>query len=204
MGLFLAEHVHDGQSADVSDESKRNVEGGEEDCASEARRFASLLSLLQEHVPELVAWKREDAFGYEVDSEVLGLPEAWMLVNEHLFDNDAHPVEVDGVWPRLLAVIEVALELCDILFDDERDDDGIAVDVFAGAGIMCDITRNVASLEALLPWMGPACLKGARTEVNNHMTSRGYGIDDVDWSNSGVAYRPLAVSVLDLVPARRS
>jgi hypothetical protein len=124
--------------------------------------------------------------------------------NEHLFDNDAHPVEVDGVWPRLLAVIEVALELCDILFDDERDDDGIAVDVFAGAGIMCDITRNVASLEALLPWMGPACLKGARTEVNNHMTSRGYGIDDVDWSNSGVAYRPLAVSVLDLVPARRS
>ena len=202
--VSLAEIVLDGQSAHVSDELRRNVEGGEEDRAIEARRFASLLPLLQENVPELVVWKREDALGDELDSEALGLSEAWILVNGRLFDNDGHPVEVDGIWPRLLAVIEVAIDLGHLLFDDERDDDGIAVSVFAGSGIMCDITRNVASPEALLPWMGPACVKGARTEVNNHTTSRGYGIDDVDWSNSGVAYRPLAVSVLDLVPARRS
>lgn len=188
----------------MPDESRRNVEGREEDPASEAQRFVALLSLLQENVPELVAWKLEDAFGDELDPEVLGLSEAWMLVDDHLFDDDDHPVEVDVVWPRLLAVIEVALDLCDLLFDDERDDDGIAIDVFARSGIMCDTTRNVASLEALLPWMGPACLEGARAEVNNHTTSRGYGIDDVDWSNSGVAYRPLVVSLLDLVPARRN
>lgn len=188
----------------MPDELNRNGEGREDHPASEAQRFAALLSLLRENVPELVAWKRKDAFGDEFDSEDLGLSEAWMLVEHHLFDDDHHPVEVNVVWPRLLAVIEVALALCDLLFDDERDDDGIAVDVFAGSGIMCDITRNVASLEALIPWMGPACLEGARTEVNNHATSRGYGVDDVDWSNSGAAYMPLAVSVLDLVPARRS
>ena len=188
----------------MPDESKRNVEGRKEDPASEAQRFAALLSLLQENVPELVAWKLEDAFGDEFDSEVLGLSEAWMLVEHHLFDDDDHPVEVDVVWPRLLAVIEVALELCDLLFDDERDDDGVLVDAFAGSGIMCDITRNVASLEALLPWMGTACLESARDEITNHTTSRGYGIDDVDWSKSGVVYRPSTVALPDLVPARRS
>jgi hypothetical protein len=127
-----------------------------------------------------------------------------MLVTRHLFDDDDRPIDVDGVWPRLLAVNEVALELCDLLFDDARDDDGLAVDVFAGSGIMCDITRRIASLEVLLPWMGPVSLEGARIEISNHTTSRGYDINDVDWSNSGLSYRPLAISPLALVPARRS
>ena len=163
-----------------------------------------MLSLLYENVPELETWRLEDGYGDEFDSEVLGLSEAWMLVTRHLFDDDDRPIDVEGVWPRLLAVIEVALELCDLLFDDARDDDGLVVDVFTGSGIMCDVTRNVASLEVLLPWMGPVSLEGARIEISNHTTSRGYGINDVDWSKSGLSYRPLAISALALVPARRS
>lgn len=186
------------------DESKSSEESHEEGPTSEAQRFSALLSLLHENVPVLEAWRQEDAYGDEFDSEVLGLSEAWMLVNRHLFDDDDRPIDGEGVWPRLLAVIEVALELGDLLFDDARDDDGLVVDVFAGSGIMCDVTRNVASLEVLLPWMGPVSLESARIEISNHTTSRGYDITDVDWSKSGLSYRPLAISPQALVPARRS
>ncbi len=163
-----------------------------------------MLSLLDQNVPELEAWRAEDAYGDELDPEVLGLWEAWWLVTRHLFDEDDNPIDVDGTWPRLLAVVEVALELCGLLFDDGRDDDGVVVDVFAGAGIMCDVTRTVGSLEELLPWMGPVTLDVARIEIENHTTSRAYDVDDVDWSKSGHLYRPLAISPLALVPARRS
>ena len=69
---------------------------------------------------------------------------------------------------------------------------------------MCDITRTVGSLEELLPWMGPVTLDTARIEIENHKTSRGYDVNNVDWSKSGVSYRPLAISPLALVPTRRS
>jgi hypothetical protein len=188
----------------VADESKSSEETHEEDPTSEAQRFFALLSLLDKNVPELEAWRLEDGYGDEFDSEVLGLSEAWMLATRHLFDDGDRPIDVDGVWPRLLAVIEVALVLCEQLFDDARDDDGLAVDVFAGSGIMCDVTRNVASLEVLLPWMGPVSLESARIEISNHTTSRSYDINDVDRSKSGLSYKPLAISPLALVPDRRS
>lgn len=178
-------------------------EAPEEDPTSEARRFSALLTLLDEQVPELERWRLEGCYGDEFDSEVLTLGEAWMLASDHLFDDDDQLIDVDGVWPRLLAVIDVALDLCDVLYRDGRDDDAISVAAFAGSGIICDITRKKTSLESLLPWMGPSSLEGARVEVSSHATTRGYDIDDVDWSTSGLAFRPLAISPLELVPARR-
>ena len=163
-----------------------------------------MLSLLDANVPELEAWRLDGLYGDESDSKFLTLSEAWLLVTRHLFDEHDRPIEVGGVWPRLLAVVELALELCGLLFDDGRDEDGIAVDVFAGAGVMCDVTRTVGSLEELLPWMGPVTLDVARVEIENHTISRGYDVNDVDWSKSGHSFRPLAISPLALVPARRS
>jgi hypothetical protein len=176
----------------------------DEDRTSEAHRFSALLSLLKQNVPELEQWRLQSHFGDESDSRVLGLSEAWMLVTEHLFDDQNRPVEVERLWPRLLQVMEVALGLCDLLFDHEREDDAVAVDVFAGSGIMCDVTRNVASLEALLPWMGPVSLDIARIEINNHTISRGYHANNVNWTKSGHSYRPLGISPVTLVPPRRS
>ena len=69
---------------------------------------------------------------------------------------------------------------------------------------MCDVTRTVGSLEELLPWMGPVTLDVARVEIENHTISRGYDVNDVDWSKCGHSNRPLAISPLALVPARQS
>ena len=193
-----------GQSGPVADGSGSSDGQENEDPTSEAQRFSALLSLLDANVPELEAWRLDGLFGDEFDSEVLGLSEAWLLVTRHLFDEHDRPIEGGGVWPRLLAVVEVALELCGLLFDDGRDDDANAVDVFAGAGVICDVTRTVGSLEELLPWMGPVTLDVARDEIENHTISRGYDLNDVDWSNSGRSYSPLGISPLALVPARRS
>jgi hypothetical protein len=175
----------------------------DEDPESEAQRFSALLCLLKAKVPELEEWRLQDNFG-ETDLRVLTLSEAWTLVTRHLFDADDHPIDIDRVWPWLLAVIEVALELCGLLFDDARDDDGVTVDVFAGSGIMCDVTRNVASLQVLLPWMGPVSLDCAHIEVNTHTTSRGYDVNDVDWSMSSRSFAPLGISPSMMVPPRRT
>lgn len=175
-----------------------------EDPEIEAQRFSGLLSLLVAHVPEISEWWRDALFGDDLDPKVLTLSGAWTVVNRRLFDDNHRPIDVHGVWPRLLRVVEVALELCDLLFDDDREEDGITVDVFAGSGVMCDITRNLASLEELLPWMGPVSLDGARIEIANHTTSRGYDADDVDWSRSGTSFRTLGISPTALIPARRA
>lgn len=183
-------------------------ESDEEDPISESRRFSALVSLLVTNVPELGDWWRDEWWqdspcDYEFDPEVLTLFEAYYLVRTRLFDDHDRPLDTDRVWPRLLPVVEVALELCQLLFDSDRQDDSTSMDAFAGAGIVCDITRTVASLEKLLPFMGPVTLDSVLFEIDNHSTIRGYEADAVDWSRSGIAYRPLGISPLSLVPAQR-
>jgi hypothetical protein len=176
----------------------------DEDPESEARRFSGLLSLLAANVPELERWRRESLYGDEFDSDVLTFVTAYLVLDMHLFDDLDQPIDVHGVWPRLLSVIEVALELRELLGGGGRDTDSIAVDAFAGAGLICDITRNVALLQRLLPLMGPQTLDTVRIEIASHTASRGYDAADVDWSNSGIAYTPLGISPQTLIPAYRA
>lgn len=166
--------------------------------SAEATRFSAILSLLVAVVPEIQTWWDEDR-DEDDDPDVLTLSDGWLLVNRHLFDNDK-PVDDGEVWPRLLRVVEVALELCDLLSNDDHEEDCVTVDVFAGSGIMCDITRNREFVQCLLPWMGPLSVDSAQIEVSAHASSRSFDVDDVEWALSGTGYERLAISTVSLRP----
>jgi hypothetical protein len=58
----------------VADESKSSEDTHEEDPTCEAQKFSALLSLLDKNVPELEAWRQEDAYGDEFDSKSSASP----------------------------------------------------------------------------------------------------------------------------------
>lgn len=58
----------------MADESKSSEETHDEDPTSEAQRFSALLSLLDENVPELEAWRLEDGYGDEFDGQSSASP----------------------------------------------------------------------------------------------------------------------------------
>jgi len=175
-----------------------------EDPTSEARRFDALLSLVAANVPEFEVWRLDRHYGDEFDSKVLTLSEAWVSAMSHLFDEDDQPLLVDTVWPRILQVVEVAILVSDILWSDEaREADFAIVDGFASAGFVCDLTESRASIRTLLPWMGPETVAAAQGEVEQHSRSRGFGVEDIDWSGAGSSFIGLSVRPLDLVPTPR-
>jgi hypothetical protein len=112
-----------------------------------------------------------------------------------LLDERDRPRQLDtDIWPRIFAFLEVAEELIALLeaeLGPEHEDVTVA-DAFVNAGILCDVTRNAAGLQELLPWMGPETTTAARCEVEIHEGSRGWGAEELDWSVSGTLFVPNA------------
>lgn len=175
----------------------------DEDPASEARRFAGLIGVLRDTVPEIDEWWADS---YAEGETPMTLCSAGIEASTlHLFDGDDHPLLVDTVWPRLLQVVELALLVFEILWSDEvLEPDAVTVDCFAGAGIICDLTRTRESIRTLLPWMGPETVAFAQGEVENHSGSRGFGVADVDWTGAGSSFAGLDVRPEDVLPIRHA
>ncbi len=164
----------------------------------EAVRFNALLSAVREVVPEVDDWWADRS---REDKGPLTLAELSWLVPFHVFDEAGVPTGDTGLWARLLRIVEALLLLEDALWADEQwDDDAAEVDAFVGAGMICDVTRTRGSLEALLPWMGPECVASARIEVAAHSTSRGFSVEEVDWTDAGTRFVPLTLDPTDLAP----
>ncbi len=164
----------------------------------EAIRFNALLSAVREAVPEVDDWWADRS---RENKGPLTLAELSWLVPFHVFDEAGVPTGDTGLWARLFRILEALLLLEEVLWADEQsNDDAAEVDAFAGAGMMCDVTRTRASLEALLPWMGPACVASARIEVAAHSTSRGFSVEEVDWTDAGTRFVPLTLNPTDLAP----
>ena len=173
----------------------------DEDPASEAERFSALLMVLLDIVPEIGQWWT-DTYDEEAPPMTLGAVGLEAVLN--LFDTNDQPQLVDTVWPRMLQVVELAVRVADILDADEtREDDATTVGGFATAGILCDATRKTASIQILLPWLGPHSVEAAQDEMEAHSLSRGFGVDDVDWSNAGSRFIGLAIRPEDLLPTLR-
>lgn len=174
------------------------VSCGERDPSAGAHRFGALLAMAQQVVPEFDRWWAAWTDG---DGEPLTLGGLSWLVDLHMFDGDGVPSSDADLWARLFRLVEVALLLGDLLWADERHhDDATEVGAFAGAGVVCDVTRTRESLDQLLPWMGPTTVTTARAEVAAHSTSRGFAVDDVDWSRAGTHFVPIDADPADLAP----
>lgn len=162
-----------------------------------------LIGVLRDTVPEIDEWWADS---YAEGETPMTLCSAGIEASTlHLFDDDNHPLLVDTVWPRMLQVVELALLVFEILWSDEiLEPDAVTVDCFAGAGIICDLTRTRESIRTLLPLMGPETVAFAQGEVANHSGSRGFGVADVDWAGAGSALAGLDVRPEDVLPIRRS
>lgn len=188
---ILDSGVRGGQSLVVAD--------GDEDPASEARRFSALLAVLLDTVPELREWWADSS---DEGEWPLTLPQAGIEAGVfRLFDDDRRPLQVETVWPRMLQFIELALRVEELLWSDgSREEDAVTINSFTTSGLVCDVTRRRGSIETLLPWMGPDTVDSARAEVEFHSGSRGFGVDDIDWSLAGTAFVELDHRPEDLVP----
>jgi hypothetical protein len=123
------------------------------DGQAEARRWHRFVSAFLTELPELA--------GLLADREVeppLTPGDLWTTISLELLADDYAPLRTEThVWTRLLRLLEVVEELRDLLEQatPESEDDILTLDAFVNAGLLCDITRNRAGLEQLLPWMGP-------------------------------------------------
>jgi hypothetical protein len=171
----------------------------DEDPETEVRRFASLLSLLDRVVPELADWRAASSPEGPMTIIDAGLETRW-----NLFDDDARLIVVDDIWRRLLQVVELVLAIDEGWWTDEAtEDDAATLDAFAGAGIVCDVTRAIDSIQAVLPFMGPRTIEVATQEVCNHAESRGFDVDAIDWTTAGASFVGLDLDFMDYLPTPR-
>jgi hypothetical protein len=99
-------------------------------------------------------------------------------------DDDGMPRFTEGdYWARALRVIEVVEEAMEVIAEDpDRESDLANLSAVSTAGLLCQLTRNPAGLEQLLPLMGPLSVQACRDEVALHVVSRGFDGSAVDWS----------------------
>jgi hypothetical protein len=131
----------------------------------------------------------------------------WCRIVDQLLDADGSPRLLDGdVWARVLSLLEVVVTAASRLEAQEgsSSDDVTLLWAFAETGIVCDMTRNLTGLEALLSRMGELTVKAARREVRAHDKSRGFGEADVDWNRGSSVHMRAAVDPAWLLPTDAS
>ena len=159
--------------------------------AETARRWQPFVDAFLECVPEVRASLEQESDGER--ARRFTPADLWIQVVTDLLDNDDYPARVHAdVWPRILAFLEVAEELAELLSTESQHEDATTAEGFVSSGILCDVTRNVAGLQELLPWMGPRTVAAARGEVECHGRSRAGTYERVDWSVAGNRFVPLA------------
>ncbi len=152
------------------------------------QRWQRLVSAFLLELPELSGFLARP----EIDRAVTP-GDVWTTISLELLSDDYAPLGTESdLWARLLGLLEVVEELRDLLEQTvpHSEEDVLTLDAFANTGLLCDITRNRAGLERLLPWMGPRTVQAARGEVAVHdRVHREWGGRDVSWESAGTACR---------------
>ena len=167
--------------------------------AQDGQRWRRLVSAFLVEVPELSGLLARR----EVE-EPITLGDVWTTISLELLSDDYAPLQTESeLWARLLRLLEVVEELRDFLEQTvpHSQEDVVMLDAFANAGLVCDITRNRAGLERLLPSMGPRTIQAVRGEVAVHdRVHREWGGRDVAWESAGAAFRRADVDPAGLRP----
>jgi hypothetical protein len=164
--------------------------------AYEAERWHRLVELFLDRIPEI----RPDPSD---DDRVVSPGWVWCRVVDQLLDADGSPRLLDSdVWTRVLSLLEVVVTGASWLEAQEGSgtDDVTLLWAFAETGIVCDVTRNLTGLQALLPRMGELTVEAARREVRAHSESRGFGETVVDWDRGSTEHARAAIDPAWLLP----
>jgi hypothetical protein len=145
--------------------------------------------LFRAHVPELDGWLRSDAV------PVLTLSDLKSTLTSHLLDDYYAPRSGQAAtWARVFSVLEVVEEAFALAFRDPLRSDAGELDVFANAGLLCEVGQNRDGVQELLPYMGPLTAYAMREDLLYHdRVAEDWNGVDVDWSTAGTRFERLDV-----------
>jgi hypothetical protein len=162
----------------------------------ELRRWDGLVRLFRAHVPELDRWLNNER------EPILSLSDLKFVLTAHLMDDYYAPRSGQAAtWAKVFSVLEVVEEAFAVASSDPSRAAAGQLDVFANAGLLCEVGWNRAGVDELLPCMGPLTASALREDLQFHdRVAQDWKGVDVDWSRAGTRFERLDVSPEQILP----